>query len=554
MARTFKRTYTDKQTGKRRKTPNWYVEFKDHHGLQRRIPGTLDKAATEAIGRKVDKLVALRVAHEEPTGDLALWVESLPPAMIERLVKYDLIDSRRIAAGKPLKDHVADYEKYLRDIKRRNPQHVETQKKRIEAIIKAARASYWSDLTGRIASALTKAQTERGFTDTTYNAYLTAMKAFCNWMIGDGRASTSPAHTVKRRDVEQTEYRRAMTEEEAKELIAYTASAADQSGVDKKGRVKWVMSGPDRALLFLLAIQTGFRAGAIRRLRVRDFKLGVEKPTVTLKGKAATKNKKDMTQPLQPRTAAALKAAFARKLPDARAFDMPDKWDTATMLRRDLDGARQKWLEAAKTPNERRERAESDFLAAEDSEGRKLDFHALRTTTGTLLALQDAPRAITTRIMGHSDYRITDTYYTRVKDDQRRTVVDMLPDLAPEAEVFKATGTDSVDRPVDRFECGTMPTDTDKSGQNGGNALHQKDLKNKAQNDDNPAKSGVAGNTRGKIRTCNLLIRSQVLYPIELRTHPIERSILTILRIKANRAFTRRGRAHSSTGGASMSG
>ena len=101
-------------------------------------------------------------------------------------------------------------------------------------------------------------------------------------------------------------------------------------------------------------------------------------------------------------------------------------------------------------------------LAPEDEEGSRVDFHALRTTTGTMLALLDVPRAVTQRIMGHSDYTTTDKYYTRVSKDERRSVIDRLPDLSPQQGVMAATGTDSADRlagrNTDRNACGPVTT------------------------------------------------------------------------------------------------
>ena len=47
--------------------------------------------------------------------------------------------------------------------------------------------------------------------------------------------------------------------------------------------------------------------------------------------------------------------------------------------------------------------------------------------------------------------------------------------------------------------------------------LESADGLQKPQNNANPASSRVCVSTGGRIRTLNLLIRSQVLYPVELR-------------------------------------
>ena len=466
MARIFKRTFRDKKTGNQKKTAKWYVEFKDHHDLVRPLPSTTDKAGTEQIGRFIEKLVACRIAGAELPRDLATWLESLPQSFVNRLVKLDLLDSRRLAAGQPLSDHVAAYRAWLEG-KRRNPKHVALTIRRVERVIETASAAYWSSLTPEaVENALRRIQKERGLSNNTRNKYLTAATSFCNFMVKEGRAATSPAAGIEAIEVEDSEYRRALEPEEAQRLIAAAAAGPDQSGLDRKSNHRWYMTGPERALLYSVGLQTGFRAGALRRLKVSDFDLEGESPSVRLKGLRATKNKKDMVQVLQPQTAAALRQLFTKKLPDSPAFGMPSETKLAAVLRSDLEAARAAWIEEGETPEERAKRAQSGFLAAEDEDGRRVDFHALRTTTGTMLALLDVPRAVTQRIMGHSNYATTDKYYTRVNQDERRSVIDKLPDLSPQTDVIVATGTDPADCladwNTDRKACGRMRTHEDE--------------------------------------------------------------------------------------------
>ena len=79
-----------------------------------------------------------------------------------------------------------------------------------------------------------------------------------------------------------------------------------------------------------------------------------------------------------------LHPVLAGKHPDAPAFTLPARWDTAAMLRVDLEAARAAWIAEGATAEERHKRGRSDYLAAEDAEGRRVDFHALRTTGSTL--------------------------------------------------------------------------------------------------------------------------------------------------------------------------
>ena len=454
------------------KSRKWWVEFTDHHDLSRRMPCTISREESEQIGRHIERLVACRVARTDPDprSDLAYWLEGLPPSFIERLVRFDLLDSQRLAAGRPLAEHIEEYRKWLKG-RKRNATHVTLTVSRIERIVEQAGVKHWSALFGRIESALTAIQTAEGFKDQTRNAYLTAIKGWCNWMLRMGKAAKSPAAGIEPLPIEAREHRRALTEDEARRLIAAAASGPVRAGRSKRGRVTWQMTGPQRAVLYSVALQTGLRAGALRRLKVSDFDLDAEdSPTVTVKGQQGTKNKRDMVQALQPRTAALLAEQFKGKLRAAPAFNMPPRTDTADMLRADLADARRAWLEEAPTPEQRAKWADSDFLAEEDAQGRRVDFHALRTTTGTMLALLDVPRAITTRIMGHASYATTDKFYTRVGTRDRRSAIDNLPDLAPAQAVMAATGTDAIGRVIVRDTGRNMPNSADKSGQKGGGA------------------------------------------------------------------------------------
>ena len=60
--RVFKPTYKDRD-GRKQETDKWYVEFRNHDGKVRRLPGFTDRKQTEELGRKIEKLVAARAAR-----------------------------------------------------------------------------------------------------------------------------------------------------------------------------------------------------------------------------------------------------------------------------------------------------------------------------------------------------------------------------------------------------------------------------------------------------------------------------------------------------------
>ena len=63
----------------------------------------------------------------------------------------------------------------------------------------------------------------------------------------------------------------------------------------------------------------------------------------------------------------------------------------AKMLRADLAGAREQWVDAAgDDPDETRDRMASDFLKPVNDRGEMVDFHALRHSAATLAAQSGA--------------------------------------------------------------------------------------------------------------------------------------------------------------------
>ena len=105
--RVFKSTYKDRK-GITKKSKKWYIEFFDHLNVRRRLAVFKDKQATQEIARKVDKLKTLTLSGEPPNGEMAIWLESLPDPIRERLLKIGLLDSKRVAASKSLLDHLLD--------------------------------------------------------------------------------------------------------------------------------------------------------------------------------------------------------------------------------------------------------------------------------------------------------------------------------------------------------------------------------------------------------------------------------------------------------------
>src|SRR5262249_1148517 len=138
------------------------------------------------------------------------------------------------------------------------------------------------------------------------------------------------------------------------------------------------ISGPDRAMLYRVAVGTGFRAGELRSLTPESFDLVREPATITVEATHSKRRRNDV-QPIHNDLAARLRLWLADKPNDERVFgNMPN--ETARMLRTDLRAARQAWIKQAKGDAERERREKSDFLTYVNAAGERFDFHAFRHT------------------------------------------------------------------------------------------------------------------------------------------------------------------------------
>ena len=180
------------------------------------------------------------------------------------------------------------------------------------------------------------------------------------------------------------------------------------------------MTGPDRAMLYRLALETGLRWSELASLKRRSFDLKAKPPSVTVEA-SHSKHRRQDTLPLRKETARALEEYLADKLPLADALPMPKGKVGAKMLREDLAVAE---------------------VPYRDAGGRVVDFHALRHSFITNLANSGVHPSTAQRLARHSDVNLTLSRYTHMTLDTQGEAVEQLPDIAAETEVAEATGTE----------------------------------------------------------------------------------------------------------------
>jgi len=321
-----------------------------------------------------------------------------------------------------------------------------------------------------------------GIGSQTSNFYLQAIKQFCRWMVQNRRASESPVEHLKGLNIrtDRRHDRRALEPDEIRRLLENT----------RNSRKRFCMTGPQRTMLYRLAVETGLRAGELRSLKVSS--LDFDGCTVTVSA-GYSKHRRQDTLPLRPDTVTELKAFLVGKMPHTEVFNLPCKDNMVKMLRADLADAGIPYV---------------------DESGRYADFHSLRHTTGSLLAASGVHPKVAQSIMRHSDINLTLGRYSHVFKGQESDAVAGLPDLSqPSIEKQRAvkTGTDDDEKILaeSRRNTRTITAKMDYNGQ----LERDKKIQKKAVTTVNTAICETYSNTPGGIRTHDLRFRKPSLYP-----------------------------------------
>jgi len=389
MASIFKQQYTSKDSNGRtikKKSAYWYVDYKAEDGIRKRVKGFKDKTATAQLAAKLEKESELEQAG--------------------------IIDRFKEHRQRPLAEHLRDFETSL-IAKGSTGKHARVTVARVKSIFDGCKFRLWPDISAsNIQKHLSELRkTDKAISAQTSNYYLQSVKQFCKWMIQDRRASESPLEHLTKLNIKRgKQARRAIEPDEIRRLLEVTESEPSRFNA----------TGHQRAMLYLLAIETGLRASELKSLTVSSFDF--DNLTVTIKA-ADSKNGKETEIPLKAETALTMKSFVAGKLLNCKALNMPTIYNTAKMIRADLKVA---------------------GIDPEDNGKGKIDFHSLRHTTGTLLAASGAHPKIMQSIMRHSDINLTMSRYTHTLIGQESQAIQNLPDLTlPSKEKQKATGTDN---------------------------------------------------------------------------------------------------------------
>jgi integrase len=371
MASLYKKpiTVTDPKTGKnvKAKSKKWWGRYRDENGVERRVPLAADKTAAQTMLAELVRKVERRVAGLE-----------------------DPFDEHRRT---PLADHVVLFRRYLEG-KGNTEKHARLTSFRAQAVIDGCKFKLISDVTpSAVVEWLKNERTANRIGIQSSNYYLACIKAFVAWMVKDGRTDRNPLAHLSGMNA-KVDVRRERRSLPLNEFAMFLEAA-------RTGKPRRKVNGEDRAMLYLLAANSGFRCSELASLTPESFDLTSDSPSVTVEA-AYSKRRREDTQPL-PRDAATVLATWLRGKP-VQELLWPGDWTNhaAKMVKFDLAAARDAWIEKAPTEKEKEARQKTDVLVFSDAADRVFDFHSLRHQYVSNLAAAGVHPKIVQTLARHS--------------------------------------------------------------------------------------------------------------------------------------------------------
>jgi integrase len=485
-----------RRADKKDPTKPWQITFTTESGKPRTVVGLLDKRESLRLGARLEDDADKR----------------------RRGLSDDRAESMAVQAKRPIGEHLTEYAAHLSS-KGNTARH---NKETLAMLRRMVAACHWTapaDVDATRAVGFLNAIRAKGRSACSFNAHRTALRGFSRWLWTSGRLASDPLVGLPRQNqtAAPVNPRRALDDDEARRLLA----AAE------RGPRAFALTGPDRAALYRASMVTGFRRGELASLTPQSFDLDADPPTVTVEAGYSKRRRRDV-QPLRADVAEWFRGFLRGKPRGVPVWGSAVR--TGDMVRADLRRAKAQWIRETPDRGTRRERRDADFLSERDSAGRVADFHAAgRHTYITRLGRAGVSMKVAQGLARHSTINLT-AGYTHMGLSDHTAALDSLPaldmDPATERPTQAATGTDG--KPVeDRARsAGAAPSAAKGGSDRHGPAVAGRiggdgewtGTREKTRASGNARHSAAAAgtNTGSRSRTHNLLIRSQVLYPVEL--------------------------------------
>ncbi len=272
------------------------------------------------------------------------------------------------AAQRPILEHLQQFITEKRDGRGRTRGYLRKVDQRVRLL---ARECGWRVLRDVTAESFETWRSRQTGTAKTLNEYLGAIRALVLWVERKHGVRVDGLARVERiAGGKQAFKRRALTDDEVSRLLR--------------------AAGP-RAVVYLVALQTGFRRRELSGLQWRHVEWIGKRAVIRLPAELAKNRKADVGR-LLPEVADALRELGRGGMrPDSRIFKgiMPRRETVAKDL-------------------------EAGGICRLDAEGNKVDLHALRHTFITNTARAKMSGAVRKALARHSDQRLTDNVYTDV--------------------------------------------------------------------------------------------------------------------------------------------
>jgi integrase/recombinase XerD len=399
------------------------------------------KVRTQTVGR--DKTAAERLLNKKKEN-----------AVLRRHGVID-IEAEKIAAAeaKSLADHLADFEAYHKS-KGSTAKQTGQVMARLRRVLNGGGVNKLSDLTENNVRAGIKHlqeagyllnQTHRTYSNESLNQHMKAAKQFARWLADDNRVKSNRLVKLEMFNVavDRRHDRRALTDQEIAKLLAPENLYQDKTCPS-------AISPADRAMLYRVALATGFRAGELASLTPASF----DGKSMTVEAGFSKRRRRD-TQPIDDATAEAIAKWVTGRPANAPMFDMPQ--NMAKVFRRDL--------------------AKAGITYVVD--GKYADFHSLRHTFITRLVAANLPPKIAQTLARHSTITLTMDRYTHLNRDDLGHQLAKVPPLPSAVPVLRIEGNLGEDKAItvqtreqdgNWFARGGIATNTNKDG-------HSKQLK-----------------------------------------------------------------------------
>ena len=378
MASVFKRGRWVDATGRKcvKSSPGArYVESRFYSvqyvldGRTKVVKGYTDRQATEQLAAKLERAKAQRAEGLE--------------------------DPYKVHRKRPLAEHVADWITELKQVGR-DDVYVRACEARLTRL---ARECGWTTLgainlesflrwrqaaTSTIGTSAKPGANVRPMSAKTRNHYLAAARSFCRWAVRRRRTDAQPLADVSPVETagQLRRERRSLTEEEVTRLLAAVP--------------------PRHQLGYRLTLLTGLRRDELRQLRWGDVRVDSATPSLQLRAET-TKGK--------------------------RADLLPLRRDVADQLRAARGGAEEneRVLKSMASMESHKRYLSQAGIPFKDGLGRRVDFHALRHTFGSMLAKAGIAPRVAMSLMRHTDMRLTMNVYTDAGVLDLSGAVDSLP-------------------------------------------------------------------------------------------------------------------------------